>query len=56
MAVHLNRSDCEGSNAVDETDDDDTVWNGSGKDGDVRSECEKDEGYDYEDGKSDTDW
>ena len=51
--MHLNRSDCKGSNAVDETDDDDTVWNGSGKDGDVRSECE---GYDCEDGKSDTDW
>ena len=49
MAVHLNRSDCEGSNAVDETDDDDnTVWNGSGKDGDVRSECEEDEGNDCE--------
>jgi len=26
MAAHLTRSDCEGSNAVDKTDDD-TVWN-----------------------------
>ena len=31
------------SNAVDGTDND-ILWNSSAKDGDVRSECEKDEG------------
>jgi len=31
------------SNAVDEIDDD-MLWNGSGEDGNVRSECEEDEG------------
>jgi len=44
------------SNAVDETDDDDMLWNGSEEDGDVSSECEQDEGTDCEDGDSDTDW
>ena len=33
-----------------------TFWNGSEEDGDVRSECEEDEGTDCEDGDSDTDW
>ena len=37
------------SNAVDETD---MMWNGSAKDGDVRSRCEEDEGTDCEDGDS----
>ena len=61
VAVHLTRSDCEGfkkcciSNAMDETDDD-MLWNGSEEDGNVRSECEQDEGTDCEDGDSDTDW
>jgi len=55
MAVHLTSSDCEGSNAVDD-DDDDTVWNGSEVDGDSRSECQEDKGKDGEDGNSDTDW
>jgi hypothetical protein len=32
------------------------LWNGSKEDGDVSSECEQDEGTDYEDGDSDTDW
>jgi hypothetical protein len=41
------------SNAVDGTDD--MFWNGSEEDGDVRSECEEDEGTDCEDGDSDTD-
>jgi hypothetical protein len=41
-------------NAVDGTDDD-MFWNDSEEDGDVRSECEKDEDTDYEDGDSDTD-
>jgi hypothetical protein len=34
--------------------DDDILWNGSEEDGDVRSECEEDEGTDCKD--SDTDW
>jgi hypothetical protein len=29
---------------------------GSEQDGNVRSECKEDEGTDYEDGVSDTDW
>ena len=43
------------SNAVDDADDD-MLWNGSEEDENVRSECEQDEGTDYEDGDSDTDW
>jgi hypothetical protein len=35
--------------------DDDMLWNGSKEDGDVRSECEGDEGTDCEGGDSDTD-
>jgi len=42
------------SNAVDETDDD-MLWNDSEEDGDVRRECEGDEGAAFEDGDSDTD-
>jgi hypothetical protein len=38
------------SNAVDRTDDD-ILWNDSEEDGNVRSECEENEGTD-----SDTDW
>ena len=34
------------SNTVDETDD--MLWNGSEEDGNVRSECEVDEGTDCE--------
>jgi len=41
--------------ATDETDGD-MLWNGSGEDGNVRSECEGDEGTDCRDGDSDTDW
>jgi hypothetical protein len=37
------------SNAMYETDDG-MLWNGSEEDGDVRSECEEDEGTDCEDG------
>jgi hypothetical protein len=48
MAAHLTRSDCEGSNGVDGTNDD-MLWNDSEEDGDVSSESE-------EDGNSDTDW
>ena len=32
------------------------MWNGGEEDGDVRSECEEDEGTDYEDGDGDADW
>jgi hypothetical protein len=40
-------------NAVYGTDGD-VLWNGSEGDGNVRSECEEDEGADCEDGDSDT--
>jgi len=43
------------SNAVDGNADD-TLWNGIKEDGNVRSECEKREGTDCEDGDSDNDW
>ena len=36
--------------------DHDMLCNGSEEDGNVRSECEEDEGTDCEDGESDTDW
>ena len=36
--------------------DDDLLWNGIKEDGYVRSECERDEGTNCEDGGSDTDW
>jgi hypothetical protein len=41
--------------ALDETDND-TLWNGSEEDGNIRSECEEDEDTDCDDGDSDTDW
>jgi len=41
------------NNAVDEIDDD-TLWNGSEEDGNVRSECEEGEDTDCENGQSDT--
>ena len=43
------------SNAVDGTADD-MLWNGSEEDGGVRSVCEEDEGTDYVDGDTHTDW
>ena len=46
---------CWMSSAAEETDDD-MFWNGSEEDGDVRSECEEDEGTDCEDGDSATGW
>jgi len=46
---------CCTSSAVDGTDND-TLWNSSEEDGNVRTECEEDEGTDCEDGDSDTDW
>jgi hypothetical protein len=52
-AVHLTRSDCEGCNAVDGTGH--MLWHDNEKGGDVRIECEEDEGTDCEDGDSDTD-
>ena len=48
MAAHLTRGDCEGSKAVDGTDDG-MLWNDTEEDGDVTSECEEDEGTDCED-------
>ena len=42
------------SNTVDE--DDGMLWNDSEEDGNVRSECEEDEGSVCEDRNSDTDW
>ena len=42
------------SNAVDATDDD-MLWNGDEKDGNVRGRCEEHEGTDCEDGDSYTD-
>ena len=38
---------------MDETDEE-ILWNGSEEDGNVRSECEEDEGTVSEDGDSDT--
>ena len=35
---------------------DDTVWNDSKEDGNVRSVCEENEGTDSEDGDGSTDW
>ena len=46
---------CSISSAVDGTDNG-MLWNGSEEGVDVRGECEEDEGTDYEDGDSDTDW
>jgi len=43
------------SNAVSGTDNR-MLWKGSEEDGNVRSECEKSEGTDCEDGAGDTDW
>jgi hypothetical protein len=42
------------SSAIDETED--MLLNMSEEGGNVRSECEKDEGTDCADGDSDTDW
>jgi hypothetical protein len=45
------------SSAVGGTDDYyNMLWNGSEEDGNVRSECEEEEGNDYEDGDGDTYW
>ena len=41
------------SRAVDETDDDDMLWNDGKEDGNVTSQCEENEGLDCD---SDTDW
>ena len=55
MAAHLTRSVCEGSNAVDRTDEN-MFWNDSEEDRHVSSWCDEDEGTDIEDGYSATDW
>jgi len=46
---------CYVSNGLDGIDND-MLWNGSEEDGDVRSECEEDEGTVCEAGDSVTDW
>ena len=46
---------CYISSTMDGTDDD-MLWNSSQEDGNVRSECEKDESTDCEDGDSDSGW
>jgi hypothetical protein len=43
------------STALDETDEY-MLWNGSKDVGNIRSECEEDEGTNREDGDSGTDW
>jgi hypothetical protein len=43
------------SNAVGGTDDN-MLWSAIKEDGNVRSECEEDEGTDCEGGNCDTDW
>jgi len=53
IVVHLARSNCEGSSAVDGTGN--MLWNDGEEYGDVRSECEEDEGTDCDDGDSDID-
>jgi len=58
MAARITRSDsevCYISSAVDGTDDD-MLWNGNAEVGNVRGECEGDEGTDFENGDIDTDW
>ena len=59
IAVQLTSSECDKkcciSNVVVGTTDD-MLCNGSEEDGNVRSECEGDEGTDCEDGDSDIDW
>jgi hypothetical protein len=60
MAAHLTISDvkckkCCISTVMDETNNN-TLWNCSKEDENGRSECEKGEGTDCEDGDSDTDW
>ena len=41
---------------ISKTVDDDMLWNGSEEYGNVRSECEDNEGTECEDGDSNTDW
>jgi hypothetical protein len=53
-AAHLTRSDCEGSNVMNGTDED-MLWNDSEEVGNVRSECEADEDTECKDRESDTD-
>ena len=55
MAVHHTWSDCEGSSALNGIGGE-MLWNDSEEDGDVRCECEEDEGTDCEDVDSDTHW
>jgi hypothetical protein len=43
------------SDTMDGTEDN-MLWDGREQGGNVTNECEEDEGTDYEDGDSDTDW
>jgi hypothetical protein len=45
---------CHISNTMDKTDD--MLWNDKEEDGDIRSECQQDEGNECEDEDSATDW
>jgi len=51
ISAHLTISDCEGSSAVDRTDDN-MLWNDSEEDWDVRSECDEYEGTGCKDEES----
>jgi len=51
--MHLTRGYCEGSKALDGTDDG-MLWNDSEENGDVSTECEEGEGTDCEDLDCDT--
>jgi hypothetical protein len=58
ISPELTRKDfkkCCISNAADGTDVG-MLWNDSEEDGNVTGECEEDDGADYEDRDSDTDW
>jgi hypothetical protein len=61
IAAYLTGSNCGGfkkcyiSTGLDGNDND-MLWNGIEEDGDVRSECEEDEGTVCKAGDSDTDW
>ena len=54
MTVKGFKKCCSTSSAVDGTDG--MLWNDSEEDGDVRDECEEDEGTDCDNGDNDTDW
>jgi hypothetical protein len=53
---HISTGDCARHLKSLENGTDYLLWNGIKEDGDVRSECEEDEGTDCEDGDSDIGW